>query len=242
MTRADAETCNILVCNNYRHRITRHVVGLARTSVRNKILLDRGLDIPDGIALSPDKAWTAVSNHNTHTVLIFDNRSALGRYATAVGTLHGVSYPHGLRFSPDGRRLFVADAGSPHVLVYHAKDGNWSGERNSSLSLVAMSQETFLKGRNNPQEGGPKGLDIDASGRLLVVTCEEQAIACFDITRLPSEDAPGRLPSGWARSSAARPCCRQPAKHNRRDDCCLSAEPRTIVYYAYMNASSIRSQ
>lgn len=83
------------------------------------------------------------------------------------------------------------------MVAYDAADGDWSGEQNKSLSLVVvMSQETFLKGRNNPQEGGPKGLDIDASGQLLVVTCEEQAIACFDIARLPSEDAPGRLPSG----------------------------------------------
>ena len=44
-----------------------------------------------------------------------------------------------------------------------------------------MSDETYLRGRKNPEEGGPKGLDIDAGMRVLATTCEEQALAFFDL-------------------------------------------------------------
>lgn len=178
--------CELLVCNNYKHRITRHVIRAdgGRSLPRNSVLLEQGLDIPDGIAISPDKAWIAVSNHMTHSVLVFDNKERLNRQSRHVGTLLGVSYPHGLRFSPNGNRIYVADAGTPYVQVYEPHRGNWTGEHGPVASFRVLDDETFCKGRHNPEEGGSKGLDLDPSGELLVVTNEEQPLACFHVPAL----------------------------------------------------------
>jgi hypothetical protein len=180
--------CELLVCNNYKHRITRHVIRLdgGWSLPRNSILLEQGLEVPDGIAMSPDKAWIAVSNHMTNSVLVFDNTARLNRQSSHVGTLLGVSYPHGLRFSPGGQRIYVADAGTPYVHIYEAGPDGWAGEHEPVVSFRVLDDETFHKGRHNPEEGGSKGLDIDASGELLVVTNEEQPLACFHIPALLS--------------------------------------------------------
>ncbi|GAA4113825.1 YncE family protein [Aminobacter aganoensis] len=178
----------LLVCNNYKHRVTRHVIRPGGWSLpRNSILLEQGLDVPDGIALSPDKAWIAISNHMTHSVLLFDNRTRLDRRSAHAGTLCSVGYPHGVRFSPDGSMIYVADAGSPYVRVYRSAGNGWSGEHAPVVSFRVLDDQTFQKGRHNPEEGGPKGLDIDATGELLVVTNEEQPLACFHIPTLLSQ-------------------------------------------------------
>jgi hypothetical protein len=43
-----------------------------------------------------------------------------------------------------------------------------------------MDQERFIRGRHSPQEGGPKGLDIEASSGILAVTCKSLPLAFFD--------------------------------------------------------------
>ena len=64
---------SVLTCNNYSHRVTRHV--LDRTAdyrlVSKEVFLRRGLIIPDGIALSHDGRWIAVSSHGTHDVKLY---------------------------------------------------------------------------------------------------------------------------------------------------------------------------
>jgi len=178
--------CELLVCNNYKHRISRHVIRIdgGWSLPRNSVLLEQGLDVPDGIAISPDKAWIAISNHMTQSVLVFANTKRLNRQSRHVGTLLGVSYPHGLRFSSDGTMIYVADAGTPYVHVYKSHPGNWTGEHVPVVSVRVLDDETFHKGRHNPEEGGPKGLDLDPSGELLVVTNEEQPLACFHVPAL----------------------------------------------------------
>lgn len=176
----------LLACDNYRRRVTCHVVDL-KSRFRlpdNRVLLTAGLDIPDGIALSPDGRWIAVSNHNTANVLVYDRSAPLTPRSAPVGRLNGVLYPHGLRFAADGKRIYVADAGAPRLHIYSSEDADWSGDRAVTQSVGVMDEQTFLKGHDNIEEGGPKGLDIDASGAVLAVTSEHMPLAMFHIPDL----------------------------------------------------------
>jgi len=47
-----------------------------------------------------------------------------------------------------------------------------------------MEDRVFSLGRQNPQEGGPKGLDIDAGMNVLVATSEHQPLVMFDLAAI----------------------------------------------------------
>ncbi|CAN7618519.1 YncE family protein [Mesorhizobium sp. LjNodule214] len=172
---------SLLVCNNYTHRVTRHVVDrlLGYRALRNQVLLKRGLDIPDGIALSHDGQWVAISSHGTKDVKIYSLSGPLGPDTEPAGILDNANYPHGLRFTADDRHILVADAGSPRLHVYDS-EGGWTPSR----SLVVLDDETFLRGRISDEEGGPKGLDIDRSNNVVALTCEEQALAFYSLASI----------------------------------------------------------
>jgi len=176
----------VLICENYVHCVTRHILdGRANFRVKtNEILLRKGLDIPDGVAINRDRRWISVSNHNTHNVLLFENTPRLNRRSEPAGLLSGVNYPHGVLFSPDGRFVFVADAGTPNVHVYAKVGDSWQGIRYPVRSIRVMDDETFLRGRRNPQEGGPKGIDIDSDMNVLVTTSDQQVLAFHDVPRM----------------------------------------------------------
>lgn len=168
----------IYVCNNYTHYVTRHLVDFtdAPRLLGSRVLLQNGLDIPDGIALGDKRKWIAVSNHNYHRVDLFRNNGGLNPTSPPDGRLTGCEYPHGLRFISDGRLLLLADAGAPHVHIYQCDDGDWSGDRKPVKSLRIMDDEAFRNGQTNPQEGGPKGIDICRDNRILVASCEHRPI------------------------------------------------------------------
>jgi DNA-binding beta-propeller fold protein YncE len=172
----------LVICNNYVNHVTRHVLdpreGFREAS--SAVAYRRGLEIPDGVAVSNDGGWTAISSHYTHDVKIFAAGQPNGDIPAPVGALRKVNYPHGLRFTPDDEHVLVADAGSPFVNVY-ARGQGWSGSRKPGRSVVVLDEATFMRGRKNPEEGGPKGLDIDRTGNLLAVTCEQQALAFFSL-------------------------------------------------------------
>lgn len=172
----------LLVCNNYAHRVTRHVVTpqLGYLNWKNHVLLEKGLDIPDGIAVSNDGRWLAVSSHGTQDVKIFDSLAPLGPNAEPAGLLRHANYPHGLRFTGDDRHILVADAASPNVYIYE-RGQSWAGPRDPARSVAVLDRATFLRGHNNPEEGGPKGLDVDKTGRVLAITCEEEQLAFFTL-------------------------------------------------------------
>ena len=182
---------SLLVCNNYIHRVTRHVVDPA-TGFRvkkNGVLLERSLNIPDGIAISHDGQWIAVSNHGTNEVKLFDASAPLGPYTVPAGVLTDVGFPHGLRFTPDDRHLLVADAGAPLVHVCERGAG-WAGSRGPTSSAAVLDDETFKRGRANPEEGGPKGIDIDRTGKVMAATCEEQTLAFFSLAAVTGARKP----------------------------------------------------
>ena len=149
----------LLAVHNWANAITGNQVASDGTLVEGDVVLRRWLDLPDGLALSSDGRWLAVSNHNTHDVLVFE-RTGLHANSDPVGVLRGVGYPHGLRFVLDDRLLLVADAGAPYVDVFERAGDTWATASYPMTSIRVMDDETFAKGHRNPREGGPKGLDL----------------------------------------------------------------------------------
>jgi DNA-binding beta-propeller fold protein YncE len=186
VTHVDDRGCEVLICNNNSHTVTRH--RLARDAGHaigsSELLLQTYLHVPDGVALSPDRRWVAVSNHTPHNVLLYEYSPGLNATTEPHGILRSVYYPHGLRFSADGRHLFVADAGAPYLHIYAQHRDQWRGVRHPIATVRIMDDAVFERGRHNPQEGGPKGLDIDARSNVLVVTSECQPLAFFDVPAL----------------------------------------------------------
>ena len=186
----------VFVCNNYVHHVSRHVLD-ERSGFRlegSSIFLRKGLDIPDGVASSHDGRWIAVSNHNDHSVFVYENVPGLDLSALHSGRLAGIAYPHGVRFAAGGKYLLVADAGAPFVHIFESSDGNWGGERQPTASVRLVDEETFLSGRHNEQEGGPKGIDMCHDSRVLVASCHEQPIAFMDMSEIlkPAREAKDR--------------------------------------------------
>jgi DNA-binding beta-propeller fold protein YncE len=191
----DKDVCEILICNNAGHSVTRHLLqrdapGVMRNS---HVLLRKHLDIPDGVSVSPDRRWIAVSNHRTHSVLLYENSPTLDADAEPDGILRRVYYPHGLRFTADGRYLIVADAGAPYLHIYAQHADEWRGVRHPVASVRVMDEAVFQTGRHNVEEGGPKGLDIDAGSNVVAVTSECQPLSFFDL--------PAMLQAGLAEAS-----------------------------------------
>jgi DNA-binding beta-propeller fold protein YncE len=176
----------LLVCNNYVHTVTRHRLDPARdfAPLGDETLLQSGLDVPDGICFSPDGRWIAFSNHNTHSVLLYDLSRRPGPDSPPDGVLRNVLCPHGVRFTADQEFILVADAAARYVNVYRKGAQGWHGRRDPVRLFPVMSAEVFARGRHNPQEGGPKGIDISHDSHVLVCTCEFQALAFFDVAEI----------------------------------------------------------
>lgn len=182
----DADMVELLVCNNYSNTVTRHTLDRKRgfEATSDALMLAHRLDIPDGISVSPDGAWIAVSNHYSHNVLLYDRSRMLHPGAEPDGILRNVLCPHGVRFTPDLEHILVADAGAPYVNVYARNGTSWNGMRDPCSLFQVMDDTVFRQGRHNPQEGGPKGIDIDPRGQVLAATCESQPLAFFDISNV----------------------------------------------------------
>ena len=198
-----AEGHEVWICNNFSNDVTR----LVRTESGHpddspSVVIKKWLDVPDGIAVSEDSRWIAVSNHNTHSVLLFKNGPTLSRETNPVGLLQDVSYPHGLSFAADGRFILVADAGSPHVVVYENGSLAWNGVHKPALSIRVLTDEEFRRHRPNRQEGGPKGIDIDSTMSVLATTCEAQPVAFFDLGPILRQASDG-APAGSMRQTRA---------------------------------------
>jgi hypothetical protein len=195
--RREAAAAEVLVCDNWGNCVTRTRLdrGDRWTVSASRVSLQRLLDLPDGVAASPDGAWVAVSNHNRQVVVVYESShdpatDALDR--APVGVLRGSSYPHGLRFTRGGDLLLVADAGSPFVHVHRRGDRGWSVAGHPSAAIQVLSREEFASGNARSDEGGPKGLDLDPLERVLAVTCEGAPLRWFDWRAAQAAAPPAR--------------------------------------------------
>ena len=194
ITRKNQNLYEAFICNNYAHRVTRHLIDLSDGVYlrKNEILLNKWLAIPDGIAVN--SGWIAVSNHNTRNVLLYKNTASLNNSSDPDGILRCIHYPHGLKFTCDGNFLLVADAGAPYVHIYRAFDAAWQGVRKPLKSLKILKNEDFLRGRGTIYDGGPKGIDIDNSMSTFVTTCKRQPLAFFNLAKIIRDAGTNVLP------------------------------------------------
>jgi DNA-binding beta-propeller fold protein YncE len=182
---ADGEQRELLICNNFGHSVTRHRTGGPGGAITDEgPLLLQWLNLPDGICVSDDRRWIAVSNHNTHNVLLYEWSERVSVASKPDGVLRGLYFPHGLRFTADGRHLLAADAGAPFIQVYARGQNDWHGTRYPARSIRAMDEAVYRRGRKDPQEGGPKGIDIDRGMTVLAATCEQQSLLFLDLPGL----------------------------------------------------------
>ncbi len=180
--RIDQRLCDILVCNNFTHVVTRHRLDYRTGSLESSdTILGKWLDVPDGIDAGHSHRWLAVSNHNMQSVLLYDNRHALHPHTDPQGVLTALHYPHGLRITRDDRHILVADAGAPYVHIFRSNGQGWQGVHVPHHSVRVLDEETFRREQRNPQEGGPKGIDLDRQERLLAITCSGEPLAFFDL-------------------------------------------------------------
>jgi hypothetical protein len=89
-------------------------------------------------------------------------------------------------------------------LYVYVNAGNWAGVHVPRLSLKVLSQTDFLRVHVNPQDGGPKGLDIDEAAGILAITCEAQPLAFYDLKAILEKAAtsPDRTTQGNETSSS----------------------------------------
>jgi hypothetical protein len=176
-----------LICNNYANRVTRHLIDIENgfTVTRNEILLRKWLSLPDGISVSGN--WIAVSNNKGHNVLLYESTESLGEHSNPDGVLRCVRYPHGLRFTADGRFILVADAGAPYVHIYAKNQLGWKGVHQPLRSIRVLNDIEYCPGQTAIYDAGPKGLDIDNCMSTLAVTCDENPMAFFELPPLLDE-------------------------------------------------------
>jgi hypothetical protein len=176
----------LLICNNYADVVTEAEVRLnGSLSVRkHRVLLRKSLQIPDGICVSADRRWIAVSNHVPGTLYIYRNTPDLGVSSDPVAELRGMDCPHGVRFTDDGRKIVVVDSADPTLCVYACGAGGWSGTMRPEKVVRVLDDETFQRGRYNVEEGGPKGIDINEAAGILAMTCEHQPLTFYDLAGL----------------------------------------------------------
>jgi hypothetical protein len=187
-----------LICNGSGNTVTRHLLDVRAgcSTTNSEVLFKKRLEWPDGICLSRERRWIAVSNHYAHTVLLYENTPMLSESSEPDGILRCSYYPHGLRFTSDGRFILVADADSPYVHIYERDAAGWRGVRYPLSSFRVLTNEDYLRGRYGPGEGGPKGIDINDAMNIFVTTCSEQPLAFFDL--------PAVLESACSRKSHQR--------------------------------------
>lgn len=182
----------LFVCCNNMSTVSAHRFSVENGAVAvhsDEVLAQQGLEIPDGVAVSRDERWMAISDHDHNRVVVYGldtgEQSCVLRDPCLL-------FPHGLCFDPDGRRLIVADAGGQQLHVF-CTAGAWDVDQDTStLSRDAVEQAIFKKTQDNTPEqyraleGGVKGLDIDPTGRVLATTCQNQILLFFKISPLLS--------------------------------------------------------
>ena len=110
-----------VICNDYTNKITKHLVDVKDgCSIKgDTLLLNKWIRFPDGICVSKNREWIAVSNHDTHAVFVYRNDESLNPLSPPDAILRHY-YPHGLHFAAEDRFILAASAGAPYINIYEA--------------------------------------------------------------------------------------------------------------------------
>jgi len=185
------DSYRLVICDNYAHVVTAALLNKKhnfRVS-RHKVLLAKSLEIPDGVCVSTNKRWIAVSNHMPGTVFIYANEPGLNPESDPVATLLGMDCPHAIRFVEQDQKIIVADAATHFVHVYASAGKGWSGDYQPHRVIRVMDDHTFQLGRYNVEEGGTKGIDVDPHSGVLAMTCEHQPLTFYVLETFLSQEA-----------------------------------------------------
>ena len=178
---------HLYICANYTNTVSKHPIAVRDDMIEigdGELVVETGLELIDGISVSRDGHWIAVSDSGHGRVAIYRGDD----YSEACELRdENLVYPHGLCFDPSHRRLYVSDAGERLLHVFESVDGTWERSMShSSFSLPSIGDEAFYKTKHSvaekfrPLVGGIKGLDLDPSGRFLFGTCLNQTLAVFE--------------------------------------------------------------
>jgi hypothetical protein len=185
VVRTGDRATEVLVCDTVNDVVTRHLLDADARVMTNDVLLRKWLIFPDSVAVSDDDRWTAVCNHYGFVVMLYRRDAPLSENSDPVCLLRGAMYPHGVHFSAGGRRLFVADSRRPHVHVYARHGDTWQGVHHPDASIRVMTDEMFARGESST--AGPKGIVIDHTGRVMIVTFEHRPPLFFDVVAMVEE-------------------------------------------------------
>jgi len=179
-----------LVCCNHTNTVTAHTITRTAAGPEcdgGRLVARAGIEVPDGVAHSPDGRWFAVSDHDNGRVLVYDAHG--GDEFLAELEHRALAVPHGLVFAADGRTVLVADAGGPDLFGFVAAEDE-RGWRAATAHHVqaAVPREVFDRVQAETPapvrglEGGAKGIDLAPDGRTVVTTCRGQTLAFFQYT------------------------------------------------------------
>ena len=141
----------VLVCDDWRSQVARYELDARGTLTDGRPILGRWLDLPDGIASSSDGRWLAVSNHNTHSVLVFDRDRAQDDGDPAA-ILRGVTTRMGSASRPTTAGCSSRTPARLACTCSRPSNG-WTGAAYPVATIDVMDEPTFLRGTSQP---GPR--------------------------------------------------------------------------------------
>ena len=179
----------LYVCCNNRATLTAHAFRFNGAD----IVIDEGINhfpdafgLPDGIAVSRNLRFLAVSDHAKNCISVF---SLAGHQHIATLRDPELAHPHGLCFDATGTMLYAADAGSRLLHIFNFSGDAWKGEINqASARIMAVDDWAYRKTRGSvleayrSLEGGIKGIDLDPTGKIIATTCQNQLLRFFSAT------------------------------------------------------------
>lgn len=171
-------------CNNFSDMISCHLVEKVdgEYSVSNhRVLLNEGLNTPDGLCLSPDEKFFFVSDHFSKQILIYTLSAEL---PVCVGSIGNCGYPHGLGYHSGSDALFSAGAGDRNVYVTKIGAGGWQAELTPTYQFETMTEAEFEVTHINPEDGGAKGISICPEEKTLAVSGMARPLAFYDVASI----------------------------------------------------------